>query len=369
MKKRLVVAAGGTGGHFFPGVSLASVLAARGWEPLFLVRKGDPALARLAPLGMAGLEVDLRGLPRRVSPELIAFGLRLGGALKLVRHVLRDFSPDVVVGMGGYLTFPLIFAAAVERRPRLVHESNAVLGLANRSATALGARLVWGLPPLSGKGEVLGTPIRRGLWKPGEPERCRAGLGLDPGKTTVLVFGGSQGARGINREAPAALKALSQKAPAGFQVLHLAGANDSELARSGYAGAAFPVQVKDFLPEMELAYGAADLVVCRSGASTLAELAAQKKPAVLIPFPSAAGGHQEDNARLFERAGAARLLLERELSGRLAGTLEDLIASPEAARRRSEMARAYARVGLPEPEQAAERLADAVESLARGKSS
>lgn len=363
MPRRVILAAGGTGGHFFPGVSLAEELSARGWQPLFLVKKDDPALGRLEPLGMAGVEVDLRGLPRRLSPELLSFGWRLGGSLRRVGRVLGDFRPDAVVGMGGYLTFPLVFCAALRRVPRLVHESNAVLGLANRASTALGARLVWGLPPLSGAGRVLGTPVRAELLKPRPAEPCRRALGLAEDKLTVLVFGGSQGARGVNREAPKALCRLAAAGPA-LQVLHLAGKGGAQAVREAYAGAPLRAEVREFLPEMELAYGAADLVVCRSGASTLAELAAQRKPAVLVPFPAAAGGHQEGNARLFERAGAARLLLERDLPSRLGGVLSDLLASPDAARQRDGMAAAYPALGLPDPAGAARRLADAVEQAA-----
>lgn len=362
--KRVVIAAGGTGGHFFPGVSLAEELRARGWEALFLVRTGDPALGQLAARGLPGVEVDLRGLPRKLSPDLLTFGPRVVRAFRFVGRVLDDFRPSAAVGMGGYLTFPLAAAAATRRLPRLAHESNAVLGLANKAAEKLGAKVLWGLPPLNEKGEVIGTPIRAELRKRMAAPEARVALGLSPDKLTVLVFGGSQGARGINRELPAALSAAARKHPGRIQVIHLAGGSEADAAKAGYAGAPLTADVRTFLSEMDLAYGAADLVVCRSGASTLAELCAQRAPAILVPFPSAAGGHQEDNARLFDRAGAARLIVERDLPAKLAPALDDLLFSPDAARLRGEMSRSHEKLGLPDPATAARRLADAVERAA-----
>lgn len=361
--KRVVVAAGGTGGHFFPGVSLAEELRARGWEVLFLVRTGDPSLAQLAKRGLAGVEVDLRGLPRRLSPELLSFGPRVLRAARLVGRVLDDFRPAAVVGMGGYLTFPLAATAARRRLPRLVHESNALLGLANKAARFLGARVLWGLPPLPGEpeGEVVGTPIRAELCARADKADARRALGLSPDLQTVLVFGGSQGARGVNRAVPAAFGAAGR----GVQVLHLTGPEGEADARQAYERAGVPAVVKAFLSEMHSAYAAADLTICRSGASTLAELSAQRAPAVLVPYPSAAADHQDRNARLFERAGACRVIRESDLPAALPPALEDLVFSTGAAERRDEMARAHARVGLPEPASAAKRLADAVERAAQ----
>lgn len=367
MRKRLVVAAGGTGGHFFPGVSLAEELRRRGWETLFLLRTGDPALPALEARGFSGAQVDLRGLPRGLSLDLLRFGPRLLRAVSFVGRVVEDFRPDVVAGMGGYLTFPLALAAARRGLPRLVHEANASLGLANRAARLLGARVLWGLPPVPGEGpgEVVGTPIRAELCaRLPDAAAARRELGLTPELQTLLVFGGSQGARGINREVPAALKRAS-KHKALAQVLHLSGAPEEAAVRAAYEGCGLPVHVLPFLGRMDLAYAAADLAVCRSGASTLAELSAQRLPALLVPYPSAAGNHQEHNARIFERAKACRLLLEADLPGALAPALEDLVFSKGAQERREAMRQAFARLDLPEAATAAGRLADSVESAAR----
>lgn len=349
--KRVVLAAGGTGGHFYPGLVLAQTLAARGWTPLMLVRRGDPALAALEREGIASCEVPLRGMPRAVSPALLGFGRDLLRSTLLVGRVIRDFAPNVVLGMGGYLTFPAVASAARRGLPRAVHESNAVPGLANRAAAALGASFFWGLPPVSGGGKVTGTPIRRALWTRADKAASRRELGLDPARPTILVFGGSQGARGLNLGAPRLL-------PKEAQILHLAGRTAAPEVEAAYRAAGKDAKVLPFLERMELAYGAADLAVCRSGASTLAELAAQGLPAVLVPFPAAAANHQEINARALERAGACRVALERELDARLPDAARDLLSCDRRA-----VERAYASLGLPAPEACAAGLADAVEAL------
>jgi UDP-N-acetylglucosamine--N-acetylmuramyl-(pentapeptide) pyrophosphoryl-undecaprenol N-acetylglucosamine transferase len=365
--RRVVVSAGGTGGHFYPGLGLAQTLAQRGWQPLMLVRAGDPALPRLEAQGIPAATLDLQGLPRRPGLGWAVFGWKLAGALRLADRILRDFKPGVVVGMGGYLTFPASAAARRRGVPCAVHESNSMLGLANRACVALGAALLRGLPPAGGEaaGELTGTPVRPALWTAGDAAAARRELGLDEDRATVLVFGGSQGARGLNLRLPAALAKAAAAVPGGAQVLHLAGAKSADEVTAAYAAAGSPnlsAKVLPYLDAMEKAYAAADLVVCRAGASTIAELACQRKPAVLIPFPHATGRHQDANARLLERCGAARIVPEDELDSRLSGVLNDLLASTASLR---EMSGAYARLGLPCGADAVRGLADAVERMAR----
>jgi len=359
--RRVVIAAGGTGGHFYPGFVVAQALKARGWQPLMVVREGDPALPALEAAGLPALPVDLRGLPRRLGPELFVFGAKLAGSLGLLARALRSFQPDLALGMGGYLSFPLIWAAWRRRVPRAVHESNAILGLANAAAARLGAELFWGLPPEKPGADdvVVGTPIRPALWKRRDAAESRRALGLDPVKPTLLVFGGSQGAQAINAAAPRALRGRDA------QVLHLAGRGKAEAASAAYRDAGVRADVREYLEDMAAAYGAADVALCRSGASTLAELAAQAAPAVLVPYPHAAARHQDANARVFERAGAAVLLDESALDARLGGVLADLLDSPDAARRRAEMSRNYERLPLPAPDATTERFVAGLEGLAR----
>jgi UDP-N-acetylglucosamine--N-acetylmuramyl-(pentapeptide) pyrophosphoryl-undecaprenol N-acetylglucosamine transferase len=332
-----------------------------------LVRAGDPALPRLEAQSIPAATLDLVGLPRRPGLSWAVFGWKLAGALRLADRILRDFKPDVVVGMGGYLTFPA--AASARRRgvPCAVHESNAMLGLANRACVALGAALLRGLPPVEGEsaGKLTGTPVRPGLWTSGDTQAARRALGLDEERKTVLIFGGSQGARGLNLQLPAALARTVPAVPGGVQVLHLAGAKSADEVTAAYAAAGCPnlsAKVLPYLDAMEKAYAAADLVVCRAGASTIAELACQKKPAVLVPFPHATGRHQDANARLLEKCAAARVVPEEELDSRLAGVLGDLLASKTSLR---EMSDAYGRLGLPCGADAVRSLTDAVERMAR----
>jgi len=359
-KKRIAIAAGGTGGHFYPGFVVAQALRARGWEPLTVVRQGDPALPALEKEGLAALPVDLRGLPRRPGPELFTFARKLAGSLGTLSRALRAFEPDLVLGMGGYLTFPLVFAAWRRGVPRAVHESNAILGLANASAVKLGAQLYWGLPPEgSSGGKVAGTPVRPALWTRRDAADARRALGLAPDRPTLLAFGGSQGAQRLNAALPRALQGLP-----GVQILHLAGKGKAEEAAAAYRAEGVSADVREYLEDMGAAYGAADLVVCRSGASTLAELAAQRVPAVLVPYPHATAGHQDVNARVLERAGAASRLREEELDARLGGVLTDLLTSKEAPERRKAMSAAYAGLGLPPAAKTVEEFVAALETLA-----
>ena len=357
--KRIAIAAGGTGGHFYPGLVIAQELRARGWQPLMIVRAGDPALGTLEKEGLAALPVDLRGLPRRPGPELFTFARKLAGSMGTLSRALRAFEPDLALGMGGYLTFPLIFAAWRRGIPRALHESNAILGLANAAAGKLGADLFWGLPPAkpSAPGTLVGTPVRPALWNRRDAAESRRALGLDPARPTVLAFGGSQGAQGLNAVLPRALKGLET------QILHLAGKGKAEAAAASYREAGVTAVVREYLEDMAGAYGAADLVVCRSGASTLAELAAQRAPSVLVPYPHATAGHQDVNARAFEKAGAAVRLPEAVLDEKLGGVLADLLKSGGAAQRRAEMSAACAKLGLPPAEKTVAGFADALEKL------
>lgn len=322
--KRVLIAAGGTGGHFYPGLVAAQELKARGWEPLLIVKKDDPAKERLEKAGLACLEVDLVGLPRSLGWGLLVFAGKLLSSLRLMSRVAKDFKPDLALGMGGYLTFPVAYAAWRRGVPIALHESNAILGLANKAGAMFGATLFWGLPPAEGEGKVVGTPVRPALYGRRDAGEARRALGLDPARKTILVFGGSQGAKAINNAMPKALRAAGVDA----QVLHLAGKGKSEETLNAYKTAGVTAKVLDYLDDMAAAYAAADIVVCRSGASTLAELAAQRKTAVLVPYPHAAANHQDANARVFETAKTALRIPETDLSDDLGPALAKMLESP-----------------------------------------
>ena len=351
--KRVLIAAGGTGGHFYPGLVAAQTFKARGWEPLIVVKKDDPAKALLDKEDLAWTEVDLRGLPRGLSPQTGIFAVKLLGSLGLLSRAVRDFRPNLIVGMGGYLTFPAAYAAWRRGVPCALHESNSILGLANKASVMLGAKLFWGLPPTEG-GTLVGTPVRPELFTRKDAAASRKALGLDPSRPTVRIFGGSQGAQSLNTNMAGALKNT------GAQVLHLAGRNKSDETKAIYQRAGVAADVRDYLDDMASAYGAADLVVCRSGASTLSELVAQRLPAVLIPYPYAAADHQNANARVFETAGAAIRIEERELAQRLGPVLADLLQSQT---KRTGMSQAYDSLGLPQTEKTTKHFVDLLEAM------
>ncbi|MBI5243836.1 MAG: UDP-N-acetylglucosamine--N-acetylmuramyl-(pentapeptide) pyrophosphoryl-undecaprenol N-acetylglucosamine transferase [Elusimicrobia bacterium] len=365
---RFIIACGGTGGHFYPGYALGKALIGRGHEALFLLRKDDPAGPRLAAEDLPFAELDLRGLPRRPTLELAAVFFKLLGSLRVARNILKAFRPEAVAGMGGYLSFPLSAAAAMGRVPLILHESNSVPGLANRLCLPFAESLALGLPlkaPLSSSVpmRLIGTPIREELWLRRDPGKARGALELDPGRRTLLVFGGSQGASSINQVLPQGL-GLLKKRGAELQVLHLAGRKDAPEVQRLYDEAGIQARALAYLDAMHLAYAAADLAVCRSGAATLAELAAQAKPALLIPYPAATAGHQEANAAVFERAGAAKILMEPFSADSLAQALGTLLDEPQSL---SHMSSAYARIGLPGPQECVRMLADLAEQAARKK--
>ncbi|MFA6028743.1 MAG: undecaprenyldiphospho-muramoylpentapeptide beta-N-acetylglucosaminyltransferase [Elusimicrobiota bacterium] len=363
---RIVIACGGTGGHFYPGYALGRRLRERGHEVLFVLRSDDPAAARLEADDLPYAELDLRGLPRKVSTELLAFPWRLGRSVLAARALIRAWRPSAAVGMGGYLTFPLGAAARSCGIPVVLHESNAVLGLAVRAILPFADALALGLPlcdPGAAPGATLtGTPVRSGFSKLPDSTEARRRLSLEPERATLLVFGGSQGARAVNRAAPAALARLRAEGVRP-QVLHLAGRAEAEETSRLYREAGLPeARVLPYLEDMPAAYAAADVVLCRAGAATLAELAAARRAAVLVPYPSAAAGHQERNARVLETAGAARMLKEPFPPEALADRLRELFSD---AALRARMADAYARIGLPSAKESASALADLVEKVVR----
>ena len=366
---RFVIACGGTGGHFYPGYALGKALIRRGHEVLFVLRTDDPAGPRLAAEDLPFAELDVRGLPRRPTLEWGAVLLKLIGSLRVARNILKAYRPRAAVGMGGYLSVPVSIAAASRGVPLILHESNSVLGLANRLCLPLADELALGLPlnqlPFSSTPKrLVGTPVREELWAPADSAAARSELGLSPGRTTLLAFGGSQGARSINLSLPAGLAQL-RRSGADFQVLHLAGKADAQEVERLYKESDVPARVLPYLDAMHLGYAAADLAVCRAGAATLAELAARSKPALLIPYPSATAGHQESNALVFEDAGAARMLREPVSAESIAGTLGPLLGDREALRA---MSSAYERIGLPSAQDCVRMLADLVEKAAGGDS-
>ncbi len=368
---KVLIACGGTGGHLFPGLAVAETLQSRRHQVHLLVsgKAVDSVVLSALTRGCDRSAITVHAssaVGYNGSRGLIRFCGRLALAVRESIRLCRQIGPDVVLGMGGFTSAPAILAARARRGvAALIHESNAVPGKANRLAGALADHIAVGLADCArhfrrDRVTVTGTPVRARL-RGGRIADARTRLGLDEGRMTILVMGGSQGAHALNETMAGALPWLADWRGR-TQFVHLSGARDELFVREAYERNEFVANVMSFCSEMELAYSAADLVVARSGAATLTELAAFGLPAILVPYPAAAGNHQLHNARVFERAGAARLI--ESFSGmhvtageRLAGEIAGLLADDA----RAGMAKAARSLAV---ENAAERIADLLEAYA-----
>jgi len=338
---RFLIAGGGTGGHIIPALAIADELKARYGAEILFVGTARGLESRLVPQAGYRLELIRAGQLNRVS-----LGTRLRTLVDLPRGflqcvgLLRSFRPDAVIGVGGYASGPMMGAAILKGVPTLAFEPNAVPGMANRLVGRWVKAAAVNFAPAAQYfrgAQVTGIPVRAEFFRlEARPEGAASHL---------LVFGGSQGARVLNAMMPKIAAALLEAVP-GLTILHQAGARHAEATLAAYDTSGAPRnrwRVEAFLDDMPRQFAAADLVLSRSGASTVAELCAAGKPAVLIPFPQAADDHQRRNAEVLAEAGAAEMLLEPELTPeRLLGTLTDLLRSPEKLREMAEKARALA---------------------------
>ncbi|MDG3065955.1 undecaprenyldiphospho-muramoylpentapeptide beta-N-acetylglucosaminyltransferase [Thauera mechernichensis] len=353
--KTLMVMAGGTGGHIFPGIAVAEVLRARGWR---IVWMGNPdgMEARIVPqrdYDTAWVRFGAlrgKGLVRKL---LLPLNL-LSGFWQALR-ALRRSRPDVVLGMGGYITFPGGMMAALLGRPLVLHEQNSVAGLANRVLARVADRVLSGFPDVLPKARWLGNPVRADIAAVAPPAERYGGRS---GPLRLLVVGGSLGAAALNEALPQALLRLPpEQRP---QVLHQAGEKQIDGLRQTYATLQLEGELRPFIDDMAAAYADADLVICRAGALTVAELAAVGVASLLVPYPHAVDDHQTGNARFLAEHGAAYLLPQAELTPeRLAGILSSLDRSRLQAM--AECARALARP------QAADEVAAVCAALASSK--
>jgi UDP-N-acetylglucosamine--N-acetylmuramyl-(pentapeptide) pyrophosphoryl-undecaprenol N-acetylglucosamine transferase len=359
---RIVIAGGGTGGHLYPGLAVARELLAR--DPGAVVTFAGTARgleARVLP--REGFTLDLvrsAGLKGK-SPAAVARALALlpASALGAWRIVSRR-RPHVVVGVGGYSSAPVVLAAAVRHVPTIVLEQNAQPGLANRLLARVvdAAALTYeeARPWFGAKAFVSGNPVRPGFLAAadaGSPAATHAN-----GVMRLLVFGGSQGAQAINTAMVDAAPRLHAARPL-LAIVHQTGERDLERVREAYRRTGIDARVEPFLHAMDQEMRAADLIVCRAGATTLAELTAAAKPALLIPLPTATDDHQRKNAEALARQGAAEVLDQRALTGEiLAARIDALLGD---ARRRETLADAARRAARPD---AARIIADRIVALA-----
>ncbi len=340
---KVLIAAGGTGGHIYPGIAVAQEIMRRdASSKVHFVGTARGLETRLVP--QAGFELSLI---ESAGLKNVSLGARIRGVAVLpksfvsTRRLLRAFQPDVVVGAGGYVSGPVVLTAAITNRPTMVMESNALPGWTNRVLARFVDRAAvsfeQALPYFRGKAKVTGNPVRREFFDI-PPKRH------EPGKFSLLVFGGSQGARAINEAMVAALPRLKEL-PTLLRIKHQTGAADFEKVKAAYESAGWGEQaeVRSYIDNMMADFAEADLVLCRAGATTTAELIAAGKASIMVPFPLAADDHQRKNAEALQAGGAARMILQQELSAeRLTIEIEKLVQTPEELNRMEEASRKLA---------------------------
>jgi UDP-N-acetylglucosamine--N-acetylmuramyl-(pentapeptide) pyrophosphoryl-undecaprenol N-acetylglucosamine transferase len=327
----IIIAGGGTGGHLFPGIAIAQEFMRRNpQDRIVFIGSTQGIEARLLPqLGFALKTLPIRGFSGKPPAEKLAALALVPAAFLQAGRYLRSLQADIVVGLGGYSSFPAVAAARLMGIPAVIHEQNSVPGLTNRILGRMARRVFVTFEasrqffPAS-KTTVSGLPVRSQF--SGQQPR-------DDGRFCVFVCGGSQGAHAIN-EALAAALPLLRGMSGQLHFIHQSGQADCAMLRQQYEQCGFSAEVLPFIDDMAACYRRAHLVICRAGASTLAELALCGKASILIPYPFAAGNHQELNARVFADRGACMLLLQKDLSAEaLAGLVQELAAKPETCRR------------------------------------
>ncbi len=355
----MVIAGGGTGGHLFPGLAVAET-----------ARRLDPATAVLFVGNQRGIEarvVPASGFPletlpsaplrgRGVVDKLTALAQLMMGIVR-ARSVLRRFAPDAIIGLGGYASAPAVVAGRLAGTPIVLLEQNARPGMTTRLLARLADRVCVSFPQTlrhlpAGKGVLTGNPVR---WHAESSPATGTPQGF-----VVLIVGGSAGARRLNEAGPVLWDALRDRE--GLRLIHQSGSDMEATVRAAYAARGAVAEVHAFIDDMQSAYAAANLVICRAGATTVAELAGLGKPAILVPYPYAADDHQRTNAESLAAVGAARLVLDREATGeRLAEEVRGLRAEPGAL---AEMGRRIRQFGRPD---AAARVLEATAALVQGR--
>ncbi|MGQ0699137.1 MAG: undecaprenyldiphospho-muramoylpentapeptide beta-N-acetylglucosaminyltransferase [Panacagrimonas sp.] len=341
MTYRFIIMAGGTGGHVFPALAVAHELRRRGHEVMWMGAPDSFESRTVPPQGFAMDFVRVTGLRGKGAMTLFGAPLRLLRAVWQAWSILGARQPHAVLGMGGFASGPGGLAAWLRRIPLVIHEQNAAPGLTNRLLSRLASRVLEAFPKTFAGAVTVGNPVRAGFAEL-PPPRVRI-ESRDNTRPQVLVLGGSQGARALNERLPQALALMS---PDARPVLRHQAGRTLELAQRSYADAAVEAQIEAFITDMPAAYAWADLVVCRAGASTIAELSAAGCAALLVPFPFAVDDHQTRNGEHLVRIGAAQLIQEAELTpARLAETLSDLLSDRSRLIAMAEAARAAAWTG------------------------
>ncbi len=335
--KRIIISGGGTGGHIFPAISIADALRESGTdcEILFVGANGKMEMERVPRAGYKIIGLPVAGLQRKLTIKNLALPVKMAKSLYRAKKIIRDFKPDVVVGVGGYASAPMLMAASCLHIPCLIQEQNSFAGLTNRN---LGKKVnkicvaYDGMDKFFPAEKILftGNPIRKDI-NPPTPEQRAEGYkyyGLDPEKKTLLVVGGSLGARTLNESVQKWILEKGDKA--GFQVLWQSGKYyRSEIEGFLKKNPCPAVKNCTFIDRMDLAYAVADVIVSRAGAGTISELCVEGKATIFVPSPNVAEDHQRHNAMALVEKNAAMMVLDAEAREKLMETAEALLSDPE----------------------------------------
>lgn len=353
MTRTALVMAGGTGGHIFPGLAVAEALRSRGWNVHWLGGPDSMESQLVPPRGFPLETIDFSGVRGKGFKTLALLPLRLLKAFGQSIAVVRRVKPQVVVGLGGYITFPAGLMSALLGKPLVLHEQNSVAGMANKVLARVAKRVYSAFPDVMQKAEWIGNPLREAFLRQRSPEQRFAGRG---GPLKLLVVGGSLGARGLNEVVPQALARIPvAQRP---KVVHQSGAKQIDELRANYEKAGVEAELTPFIDDTATAFADADLVICRAGASTVTEIAAVGAAAVFVPFPYAVDDHQTTNARFLVDAGGGWLMQQSELT-------PDALATFLITLKRDELLRRAVAARKLQKTQATEQMVAACEALAR----
>lgn len=355
-KLRIIVSGGGTGGHIFPAVAIANALRRRcDADILFVGAEDRMEMKRVPDAGYKIIGLPVAGFNRKNLLKNFSVILKLRRSIAKAKKIIKDFKPDVVIGVGGYASGPTLKCAQRKGIPTLIQEQNSYAGVTNRMLAKRARRICVAYDGMQRffPAETIvktGNPVRKALLEPHDPSEARKSFGLKPDKPTVLIVGGSLGARTLNE---ALEKGVSRLAEAGIQVIWQTGnyfGDRAEIATKGIEGA---VATK-FISDMATAYAAADLVVSRAGAGSISELELLAKPCILVPSPNVAEDHQTKNARALSDVGAAILIADADAGDKLIDKIIETIADKKALK---DMSGNISKLAIPESD---ERIVDEV---------
>lgn len=319
-EKVALVMAGGTGGHIFPGLAVAHALREQGWRVHWLGAPGSMEERLVPPQGFPLETIDFAGVRGKGLLTLALLPVRLLKAFAQALSVVRRVKPDVVIGLGGYISFPGGMMAVLAGRPLILHEQNSVAGMANKVLASVADKVFAAFPNALPKAQWVGNPLRQAFLQQPEPAERFAGRS---GPLKVLVVGGSLGAKALNDIVPQAVALLPAEVRP--QVVHQSGAKQIDALRANYAAAGVQAELTPFIEDTAQAFADADLVICRAGASTVTELAAVGVAAIYVPFPHAVDDHQTTNAHFMVDAGGGWLMPQAALNAqKLAEMLQNM---------------------------------------------